>query len=339
MSITPQQMLSALKHEQYNPVYFLYGEEYYYTDLLTNYMAANVLSATEKDFNLTIVYGKDQTMHEILAHARRFPMGGARRVVIVKEAQELSDLLSEEGGQLLGAYLSAPQPATILVWAYKHKTLAVRKSLQQVLMKHAVMVHAKKVYDHQISAWMTAYVQEKQFQITHKAMLMLQAYIGNDLQQLSNELDKIFLNLTPSATIDDALVQSYVGTSKNFNAFELQKALAKKDVTKTYQITLYFSENTSKQPVIALVALLSSFFCKLLLLHYAKDKSEVSLAKVLQVHPYFVREYMLAAQNYSLAKVLDNIQHLCQADLQLKGVDYPAISGGEILKELVGKLL
>mmetsp|Transcript_27199 Transcript_27199/g.63169 ORF Transcript_27199/g.63169 Transcript_27199/m.63169 type:complete len:160 (+) Transcript_27199:2150-2629(+) len=159
MVYTPQQVLDTLKKKQYASVYFLQGEEPYYIDQLTSYIAENVLSATEKDFNLTIVYGKEPTMPEILTYARRFPIGSDRQVVIVKDAQEMHDLRREEGRKHLEVYIQSPQPATLLVWAYKYKTLDARMSLSNVLARQAVLVHAKKLYDNQIPAWITAYVQ------------------------------------------------------------------------------------------------------------------------------------------------------------------------------------
>lgn len=339
MVYTPQHVLAALKKKQYAPVYFLQGEEAYYIDLLTSYIANNVLSASEKDFNLTIVYGKDQTMQEILAYARRFPMGSERQVVIVKEAQELQDLHREEGRRLLEAYVKVPQLATLLVWAYKYKTLDARKSLSKLLVRQAVVVSAKKVYDNQIGAWIASYVQERGLSITEKASLMLQAFIGNDLARLAKELNKVCLNLIKSNKIDATMVQTYIGISKSFNAFELQRALVKKNTTKAYQIVRHLAHSMKKGKAIPLVALLFSFFSKLLLVHHAKDKSEQALVSTLQVSPYFVREYLLAAQQYSLTKVLRNIQHLYQADLQLKGIDYPPISEEKIVQELVFKIL
>ena len=339
MIYTPQQVLKALKQKQYAPVYFLQGDEPYYIDLVTNYIEKNVLSASEKDFNLTVVYGKDHSMSEILTHARRFPMGSEQQVVIVKEAQEQSDLKREEGRKHLEAYIQSPQPATLLVWAYKYQTLAARMSLGQVLARQAVLMNAKKIYENQVGAWITAYVRERALSITDKATSMLQEFIGSDLSRLANELDKIRLNLKENVEIDDTLVQEYVGISRTFNAFELQKALAQKDLTKACRIVSHFEANAKKNPAIPLVALLFSFFSKLLLLHHAKDQSQSVLVSILQVSPYFVQEYRLAAQHYPLPQVIKNIHHLHQADLQLKGVGYPVISEGCILKELVFKMM
>lgn len=339
MPYTPQQVLAQLQQKQYAPVYFLQGEEPYYIDLITHYIEKNVLSAAEKSFNLTIVYGKDQSMHEILTYARRFPMGSERQVVIVKEAQELQDLKSEAGRKLLEAYIQSPQPATLLVLAYKYKTLDARTSLSKVLTQQAVLVYSKKIYDNQIGKWIMAYARERALCITEKATLMLQEYIGSDLSRLVNELNKICLNLEEDTEIDDVMVQTYIGISRTFNAFELQKSLAQKDVLKAHQIVLHFEANPKNNPAIPLVVLLFVFFSKLLLLHHAKDKSTSSLATKLQVSPYFIQEYMLAVQHYPLPKVIENIHHLHQADLQLKGVDYPATPEGQILKELVFKLM
>lgn len=339
MPYTPSQVLAWLQQQQYAPVYFLQGEEPYYIDLLTNYIEEHVLSEAEKGFNLTIVYGKDQSLRDILTHARRFPMGSERQVVIVKEAQELPDLRTEVGRKLLEAYVQSPQPATLLVLAHKYKTLDGRFSLSKVLAKEAVLVYAKKLYDHQIAGWITTYVREKSLRITDKAILMLQEFIGNDLARLANELDKIRLNLTEGSEIDDEMVQTYVGISRNFNAFELQKALASRDVRKASQILHYLAANPKSNPAIPLVGLLFTFFSKLLLLHHAKDPSETGLAQTLQVKLYFVGEYRHAAQHYPLSKVVENIHYLHQADLQLKGVDHPATPEAEILRELVFKLM
>jgi len=339
MVCTPQQVLAALKKKQYAPVYFLHGEEPYYIDLLTSYMEENVLNESEKAFNLTVVYGREQTMHEILTHARRFPMGSERQVVIIKEAQELQDLKKEEGRKHLAAYAQSPHPATLLVWAYKYQTLDVRKSLSKVLAQHAVLVHSKRIYEHQVGTWITAHLKERGLSITAKAAMMLQEYIGNNLTRLAHELSKLHLNLGRDTEIDDVMVQTYVGVSRTFNVFELQKALGHRDIEKAHKIITYLAEDPKSNPALPLVALLFSFFSKLLLLHHAQDKSEPALVKALQVSPYFIQDYLSAAQCYPLPKVIDNIHYLHQADLQLKGVGYPATPAGQILRELVFKLL
>ncbi|MEM7382946.1 MAG: DNA polymerase III subunit delta [Bacteroidota bacterium] len=339
MSFTPRQVINALKEQKYAPVYFLQGEEPYYIDFITNYLEEKILSTAEKSFNLTVVYGKDHTMVQVLTHARRYPVAAARQVVIVKEAQELQDLRKEEGQKLLASYVQAPQPATLLAFACKHKPLDARTTLSKILAQYGVVMHARRVHDNQLPAWIMSYVQAQGLAITQKASLMLQELVGNDLTRLASELDKVRLNLQRGHEIDDAAVQAYVGISKQFNVFELQKALAHQDMYKANQIVLYFAANPKNTPAISLVNLLFIFFSKVLLVHHAKDKSPQSLASTLQVNPYFVQEYLLAAQHFPLPKAMENIHHLHQADLQLKGIDYPTLAEGAILKELIFKLM
>ncbi len=339
MVITPQQALDQLQQQRYAPVYFIHGEEPYYIDLITNYLTDNVLQPHEKDFNFTLLYGKDQEMHQILNGAKRYPVAAERQVVMIKEAQDLSDLHQEAGQKLLLSYLQAPNPATLLVFAYKNKNLDARTTLSKRLAQDAVVVHSKKLYDNQIPAWIEEYVHKKGLKITEKASLMLQELVGNELTRLAKELDKLQLNLQESRVIDDTIIQTYVGMSKQFNVFELQKALATKDIYKANQIVFYLAANPKGNSAIPIVALLFTFFTKLLLIHASSDKSKQSLAKLLQVNPYFIQEYMAAAQHYSLSQVMANIEHLHQADLQLKGINYPMIPEGEILKELIFKLM
>ncbi len=339
MTLTPQQVLTQLQQQQYAPVYFLQGEEPYYIDQITRYIEANVLSAAEKGFNLTIAYGKDVSMGQVLGQARRFPMGARHQVVIVREAQGLADLQREAGCKLLMAYLQAPQPATLLVFAHKHKKLDARTAVSKALAQHAVVVNTKPLLDHQVPAWMHAYVQEKGMTINEKATWMLQEFVGNDLERLAKELDKLKINQAAGTAIDEHLVQTYVGINKQYNAFELQKALAQKDHQKATKIICYFEANPKASPAIMLVALLFNFFSKLLLVHQAPSKAEEALAPLLQVSPYFVGEYVRAAQHYPLPQVLDNIHHLHVADLRLKGINYPATPEGQLLKELIFKLM
>jgi DNA polymerase-3 subunit delta len=340
MISTPQQVLDELTQRKFRPVYFFYGEENYYIDTITDYIADKVLLDSEKPFNLTIVYGKDQDIAQILGYARRYPIAAERQVVIVKEAQDLLGLHNQAGQKLLFNYLQAPNPATLLVFNYKYKNLDARTILSKHLSQDAVVVHAKKLYDNQIPAWINDYLRKKKLKIEEKACLMLQEMVGNDLARLAKELDKVLLNLQQEDTILDSTIQTYVGVSKQFNAFELQRALATKNIYKANQIVFYWatkhSKNNAALPVIALVF---NFFTKLLVIHQTMEKDKQTLAKLLGINPYFLQEYLTAAQHYSLAQVIANIEHLYQADLQLKGVDYPAVTEEKILKELVFKLM
>ena len=240
---------------------------------------------------------------------------------------------------MLANYLQFPHGATILVFVYRAKALDTKSALGKLLAEYTALVHAKKVYESQLSAWITSYVEAKGLTITPKANLMLQERVGNDLAKLAAELDKIHLRLQPATEIQDETLAAFVGSHRQFNVFELQQALARRHVLKAYQIVLYWRGNPKDHPAIPVVALLSSFFSKVLLVHHASDKSQRALASRLRISPYFVQEYVLAAQHYALAKVMDNLYHLHSADLRLKGIDYPACAENEILKELIFQLM
>lgn len=338
MKHTPESVLKQLQINQYAPVYFLQGEEPYYIDLISDYIEANALDESQKSFNQFVIYGRDTTISDILTHARRFPMMSDRQVVLVKEAQELPDLKKENAQKLLVNFLEQPTPSTILVFCYKYKTIDKRKALGKAIEKAAIEVVTKKIYDNQIPLWIKDYTAAKDLEISEKATQMLAEYIGNNLERLSHEIDKVLINLEGKSKIESEDVQKYVGISKEFNVFELQKALAVKDVMKSNQIINYFSSNLKNHPVIPIIALLFSFFSKLMLVHHSTNKAENHLASILKINHYFVKEYVAAARSYSLEKVVDNIHHLRKADLSSKGVD-SNVEESQILKELIFKLL
>ncbi len=339
MQCTPQQVINALQQEQYAPVYCLHGNEPYYIDLIIHYMTKKVLRPVERDFNLTTLYGSEHSLRAILTQARRFPMGSTRQVVIVKEAQQQQDLRSTLGQQQLQAYLQSPQPTTVLTFVYRHGQLETKSKLYKLFSKYATVVDAKQVPEHRLEAWLRTYVKEQGHTITDQAIALLKLCLGNNLQILVNAIDKVDLNLLQPTTIDEAMVYTYVGISRTFNVFELQRALARKNEAKAYQIVQHLVNSPKHAPAIPLVMTLFTFFSKLLLYHQAKDESPSSLASILQVNPYFVHEYIRAGQHYTLSKVMANLGHLYSADLQLKGVDYPQLSEGAILKALVFQLL
>ncbi|TRX51416.1 DNA polymerase III subunit delta [Fulvivirga sp. M361] len=339
MALTPDAVLSDLKSKKYAPVYFLQGEETYYIDLIADFIEKNVLSEAEKGFNQTILYGRDVAMNVVLTNARRFPMMSDKQVVIVKEAQNISDLNREQGQKLLTDYLNNPVPSTILVFCHKNKTLDKRKALGKIIEKQAVALTTKKLYDNQVPAWIEGYLKSKNFSATTKAVQMLADSIGADLERLSNEIDKMLINFNEPVQIDEQLVQKYVGISKEYNVFELQKALVVKDVVKANKILNHFGANPKKNPVLPVISILFSFFSKLLMAHHAKDKSERNLASTLKVSPYFVKDYSTALRYYSLANVVNNIHQLRSADLKSKGIGNTSTSEWELLKELVFRLL
>lgn len=339
MAVTPENVLKDLKNKKYAPVYFLQGDETYYIDLIADYIEANVLSEADKSFNQTIIYGRDAAMNAVLTNARRFPMMSEKQVVIVREAQQISDINKEAGQKLLANYVQNPVPSTILVFCYKNKTLDKRKVFAKVIEKHSVTVTTKKLYDNQVPAWIEQYLKAKSFSATAKAVQMLADSIGNDLERQANEIDKMLINFKEKVQIDETIVQRYVGISKDYNVFELQKALISKDVVKANRIVNYFDANEKKNPIIPIIAVLFSFYSKLLIAFHARDKSERNLASVLKVNPYFIKDYLYALKIYQPGQVINNIHYIRQADLRSKGVDNTSAGEGEILKELIFKLL
>lgn len=329
------QIIKNILQGQYATIYFLQGEEPYYIDLISDMIEARALDEAAKSFNQVILYGKDVRVNDILGNARRFPMMSERQVVIVKEAQNILDIGREEGAKQLMQYLENPQPSTILVICHKHKRLDKRKALYKSLDKHAVCLTSNKLYDNQIPEWIKAYFREKEFPITNKAVYMLAEYIGNNLERLSNEIDKMLINFKEKVEVNDAIIQKYIGISKEYNAFELQKAIAYREVVKANKIVKYFEANPKSNPVIPTIAILYLFFSKVLVLHATQDKSENNLAAVLKTNRFFVKDYLTAARNYPLPKVVSVIHALRHADLQSKGVNAGNIPDGEILKELV----
>lgn len=339
MASNYQEILSKLKQNQYSPVYFLQGEESYFIDQLVDYIEDHAIDAGMRDFNQVVLYGKDTDLPTVMNHAKGFPMMSERKVVIVKEAQELSGLDKDQGDKFLTPYLENPQPSTILVFAYKYKSLDKRKKLTKLLDSRAVICNATKFYDNQVPPWVEQYVKDKKRAIDQKALLLIVENIGNNLTRIANEIDKMLINIGDAPKITPEHVYKNIGISKEYNVFELQKALAFKNILKANQIVSYFKSDPKSNPIIPIIANIFGFYNKLLLLHKSPDKSERHLASLLGVNPYFVKEYIMAAKNYSLAKVILNVHHLKNADMKSKGIDYPKQSDGEILKELVFNLM
>lgn len=335
---TPEKILTDLKNKNYAPVYFLHGEEPYYIDVISKYIENNVLSESEKDFNQFILYGKDVDMSMVLSNARHFPVMAQRQVVIIKEAQEIKDFGEETGQKQLETYIQNPLQSTLLVFCYK-KILDGRKKITQKLEKHVLLVHSKKIYDNQIPGWITGYFRTKGYSINTKGAMMFTEFVGSNLSRLANEIDKLLINVKEKTEINEDIIQKYIGISKEYNVFELQNALLKKDTYKANQIVNYFDFNPKKNPVIPIISILFHFFTKIMLIHQSIQKSEYHLSQLLSVNPYFIKDYILASKNYPFKKLTAIIHYLALADLQAKGVDSGSISEGEILKELVFKIL
>ena len=331
-------ILQKLKSKNYEPVYFLQGEETYYIDRISDYIELKALEEHEKSFNQIILYGKDVNVITVLNQARRFPMMAERQVVIVKEAQEIIDLNREEGAKYLLDYLKNPVPSTILVFCHKHKSLDKRRELGKSIDKLCVAANFKKIYDNQLPAFIRMYLVENSLKMEDKAIEVLAEFVGNDLHRLTNEIDKIFIGQKTGTVISTTQVMLQVGISKDYNIFELQKAIIAKNSFTAQKIARYFASNTKKNPMIPLVAFLYAFFSKLLIVATSGVSSDKELVSTLKISPYAAKDYLQAMRNYTKEKIISNLHLLKEVDLALKGVN-STDNDGESFRELVYRLI
>jgi len=266
-------ILNDIKAGNIKPIYFLMGEEPYYIDRITEYLENNLLSEDEKGFNQVVLYGRDTTVDEIVANAKRFPMMAERQVVIVKEAQELAKTIDK-----LEAYAQNPQPSTVLVLAYKYKTLDKRKKVTKTLEKHGLVYESKKMYENQVGQWINRVLQGRGYTIEPKANAMLVAFLGNDLSRIANELNKLEIILPQGSTITPNHIEENIGFSKDFNVFEFRKAIGEGNKAKAHQIATYFAQNQKENPMVLVNGQVFSFFSALLQYHGLKDKSPANVA-------------------------------------------------------------
>lgn len=337
MAVSFEEIMAGLKNRIYKPVYFLAGEEPYYIDIITSYIENNVLLESERAFNQIVVYGQDTTINNIIEIARRFPMMSSHQVVIVKEAQALKKI------DTLMYYLDKPLASTILVFNYKYKPLDKRLKLGKQLDKMGCYFESAKLRDYQIPAWIEKYLMNKKgIRIDPRASALLTEYLGTDLHKIANELDKLIIALpkdNSTTTVTTSIIEKNIGISKDFNNFELQKAIGEKNIYKANLIVNYFANNEKANPAMLTIASLFSYFSKILLYHYTPDKSKNNMASVLKVNPYFVKDYEVAASKYNIAKTVQVIGLLRTFDLKLKGYGNSGAESGELLKELVFRIM
>jgi len=327
-------IVNDIKKGNIKPIYFLMGEEPYYIDKISDYIEQNILDEAEKGFNQVVMYGRDVSIDELISSAKRYPMMAERQVLIIKEAQDLSRSIDK-----LEAYALNPQPTTVLVFNYKYKKLDKRKKVYKAIAKNGLIYESKKLYDNQVADWIRRVLGGKKYQIEPKASIMLVEFLGNDLSKISNELDKLTSVLLPETIITPLHIEENIGISKDFNNFELQKAVGERNVVKANRIIAYFAQNQRNHPLVMTISLLNSFFTKLLLYHGLQDKSKGNVAKKLGVNPYFVGDYVTAARNYPMRKVAQIIALLREADVKSKGVGFSGGKEADILKELLFKIL
>jgi DNA polymerase-3 subunit delta len=329
------EIVKELKNKVYRPVYFLQGEESYFIDKITDYIQNNVLSEAEKSFNQTILYGKDTSIEEIINTARRYPMMANNQVVIVREAQLVSDL------KPLVHYLENPQKSTILVLNYKYKTLDKRTKLAKKINEKAVLFTSERIREHKIPLWIPKYLGSKNIEISDEAAALLAEYLGNDLNKITHELDKLLLTLPQDKKkITPDEIEKNIGISKDYNVFELHKALAEKDVLKANRIINHFGKNPSENPMPQIIGSLYYFFSKVLGYHFVKSmKNERQLAAAIKLNPRMIWQYKKASQQYNPNKLARIISYLREYDLKSKGLNNVGASDSELLRELIFKIL
>ncbi len=327
-------ILQNLKKKIYHPIYLLQGDESYFIDELSNYIEKNVLTDAEKGFNQTIFYGKDSDPITIAEASMRFPMMASKQVIIVKEAQSLGKI------DLLTSYAEKPLGSTILVLAYKYKSVDSRTKLVKAIKKNGVVFSSKKLYENKIPTWIDTYLKKKNYSITPQAALLLTSYLGTDLSKIANELNKLVIAVKDTNKITPELIEKNIGLSKDFNVLELQNALGEKNILKANKIVQYFGANPTLNPIQKTIAGLYFYFSKLFTYHFIKDKSERNVAAELRVHPFFVREYIAAAKRYSPTKLYEIMGILRDYDMKSKGFNVSTmVDTGDLQKEMIYKIL
>jgi DNA polymerase III subunit delta len=329
-----EEIISDLKKRIFKPVYFLAGEEPYYIDLIINYIEDKVLPESEKAFNQIILYGEDTTIPAIIDTARRFPMMSTHQVLIVKEAQSLKKI------EDLLVYLEKPLLSTILVISYKYKTLDKRTKFCKALESHGAYFESAKLKDYQVPAWIDRYLMKRGIKAEPSASALLTEYLGTDLHKIVNELDKLIITMPAGKpVITTSLIEKNIGISKDYNNFELQKAIAERNILKANMIVRYFADNPKENPINLTISSLFGYFSKLLTYHYLEDKDKNNVAAVLKINPFFVREYEISAAKYNASKTFEIISLLRTYDLRSKGYSDPGTDPGDLLKELVYRIL
>ena len=326
-------IVNDIKSGNIKPMYFLMGEEPYYIDKLSDYIEQHVLSEEEKGFNQTVLYGRDVTIEDIVSTAKRYPMMADRQVVIVKEAQDLIRTIDK-----LDSYAENPMPSTVLVLCYKYKTLDKRKKLSKLLAKNGIIYESKKLYDNQVGDWIKRVLSGKKYGIEPKATAMLVEFLGTDLSKINNELEKLQIILPKGSTITPHHIEENIGFSKDYNIFELRKAIGERNQLKAYSIADNFAKNPKDNPQVVTTGLVFGFFVQLLKYHGLKDKNPNNVAAVLGIRPFFLKDYDVALRNYPMRKVSQIVGALRDIDVKSKGVGANALSQSDLLREMLYKI-
>lgn len=331
--ISTEKIIQDWKKKQFKPIYWFEGEEGYYIDQLMDYAEHHLLTPEESAFNLVVFYGKDAVWSEVINACRRYPMFAERQVVLLKEAQQMKDI------DKLEPYIDQPLSSTIFVVGHKEKKLDGRGSMSKTLKKKGEVLTTKKLYDNQLPEWTSQLVHHKGFLIDPKALYLLVDHIGNDLSRISNEVDKLIVNLGKSREIKEEDIEKYIGVSREFNVFELQNAIAKREMTKAVRIIRYFEDNPKAGPIQMVLPAIHGFFSKAYMMFSLPQNDEKSTAAALGISPFFIKDYQLAVKNYSLEGVESILLLLHEYNLRSIGVNDSGTEDASLLKEMVVKMM
>ena len=336
MEITFKDLFVTLKKGVFAPIYLLHGEEPYYIDEVSNFLEQKMLQPAEKDFNQSVLYGKDTSAADIVGLARRFPISAERQLIVVKEAQELRDL------DALEIYIQKPVNTTTLVLCHKNKTLDKRKKIYGLLKTNGTVMPSDKIRDYQMGAWIETHIKSKGGSASPDAVMLLTEFLGNNLTKIGNELDKIWINQPITEKISAQTIEKFIGISRQFSVFELQNALGKHDKARCYEIALQMANNPkiNNFSLVGTIAALYGYFAKLCLIHHLHGSSSEEIAKKIGVHPFITKEYISAARYYNLGRIYAIFKTLLSFDARAKGVSGSSVSTeGNLFLEMMYKLL
>ncbi len=331
--MTMEKIINSWRIKKFKPIYWLEGEESFFIDQLSSFAETSILEKEEANFNLTIFYGKDTQWADVINACRRYPMFSEKQVVIIKEAQQLREI------EKLEPYFENPLLSTILIVCFKDKKLDGRTKFSKLVKEKGELFSSKKLYDNQIPQWANEFVKSKGFEITNKALMLLVEHIGNDLSRITNEIQKLVLNLGNRKTIDENDIETYIGISKEFNVFEFQNAVAAKNFTHCFKIIQYFEQNSKSAPIQLILPTFYSFFSKLFMMYGLNSHDSKTVATLIGVNPFFVNDYLQAIKKYSFREVEQAILLLNHYNLRSVGVNGTATEDASLLKEMIYKIV
>ncbi|MFZ9742724.1 MAG: DNA polymerase III subunit delta [Chitinophagaceae bacterium] len=332
--MSPDQIIQDWKRGVFHPVYWLEGDESYYIDKISDFAEKHILNESEASFNLTIFYGRDAKLDEVVNACKRYPMFAEKQVVILKEAQQMKDV------EKLESYIETPLSSTIFIVAHKEKKIDGRSKLAKNLKQKSILLTTKKLYDNELPEWTSQMIKQKGLDIQTKALHMLVDHIGNDLQRLENEVDKIVVNLQGRKQITEDDIENFVGVSKEFNIFELQAVVGKRDITASMRIINYFEANPKAAPIQLVLPTLYSFFSKLYIASSSNTRDEYSIAALLGLKGFFAKQYIQAIQYYSFSEIEQALILLHHYNLKSVGISkITETTDADLMKELVAKII